>query len=69
MIDGNIYIEDLVNDHPELIAPLAERGIVCVACGEPIWGTLGELISSKDIKNPEEIYSKINNIVAEKNAE
>lgn len=66
MIDGSIYIEDLVNDHPELIAPLAEMGIVCVACGEPIWGTLGELISSKEIVNPEEVYKKINKIVSEK---
>jgi hypothetical protein len=66
MIDGSIYIEDLVNNHPEVIAPLAEMGIVCVACGEPIWGTLGELILSKDIANPEEVYSKINNIITKK---
>lgn len=66
MIDSGIYIEDLVNDHPELIAPLAEMGIVCVACGEPIWGTLGELISSKNIANPEEVYKKINKIVSKK---
>lgn len=66
MIDGSTYIEDLVNDHPELIAPLAEMGIVCIACGEPIWGTLGDLISSKQIDNPEEVYKKINKIVSEK---
>jgi len=66
MIDGNIYIEDLVNTYPEVIAPLAEMGIVCIACGEPIWGTLGELIASKEIANPEEVYKKINNIIADK---
>ena len=45
MIDGNIYIEDLVNDYPEVVSPLAELGIVCIACGEPVWGTLNELIN------------------------
>ena len=45
MIDGSIYIEDLVKEHPEVISPLAEMGVVCIACGEPVWGTLEELVN------------------------
>lgn len=67
MIDGNIYIEDLVDQYPELIGPLSEMGIVCIACGEPVWGTLEELINSKGLENPKEIIEKINRIVAKKN--
>jgi hypothetical protein len=66
MIDGNIYIEDLVNDHPEVVSPLAGMGIVCIACGEPVWGTLNELIISKGLDNSEEIINKLNRIIAEK---
>jgi len=63
MIDKNVYIEDLVNDHPEVIAPLSEIGIVCIACGEPVWGTLGELIDKKGLQNQSEIIDKINKII------
>ncbi len=63
MIDKNIYIEDLVRDHPEVISPLAEFGIICIACGEPVWGTLGELIDKKGLNNQSEIVEKINKII------
>lgn len=69
MIDGSIDIEDLVNEHPQLIVPLAEMGIVCIACGEPVWGTLGELINQKKLEKPEEIYKKINKIITSRNNE
>ena len=63
MIDKNIYIEDLVRDYPEVISPLAEFGIICIACGEPVWGTLGELIDTKGLHNKSEIVEKINKII------
>ncbi len=67
MIDGKIYIEDLVNEHPEVITPLADMGIICIACGEPVWGTLEELISQKGLDNSEEILVKINNLIVDNN--
>jgi len=66
MIDKNIYIEDLVRDHPEVISPLAEMGIICIACGEPVWGTSGELVNSKGL-NLDEIVENINIIIEGKN--
>ena len=63
MIDNNIYIEDLVRDYPEVIGPLSEMGIICIACGEPVWGTLGELIDKKGLNNQSEIVEKINKII------
>ena len=67
MIDKNIYIEDLVRDYPEVISPLAELGIICIACGEPVWGTLEELVIKKELKNIDEIVAKINKIIKDKN--
>ena len=66
MIDGNIYIEDLVNEYPEVVSPLAEMGIVCIACGEPVWGTLNDLIISKGLDSSEEIIKKLNKIIVDK---
>ncbi|MDH7605287.1 MAG: DUF1858 domain-containing protein [Melioribacter sp.] len=39
-ITKDIYIEDLVELFPEAVTYLMEKGIRCLQCGEPIWGTL-----------------------------
>ncbi len=36
MITKNIYIEELVEQYPELISPLADFGLICIRCGEPV---------------------------------
>jgi len=46
-LSADILVEDLVEAYPELIGPLAFRGVVCIVCGEAYWGTLGELAASK----------------------
>ncbi len=48
-IHPDINVEALVEAHPEAIGFLAERGIVCIRCGEPYWGTLRELAASKGL--------------------
>ncbi|MBD3386711.1 DUF1858 domain-containing protein [candidate division KSB1 bacterium] len=40
MVNKDILIEDLVNQHPESVTFLMEKGVRCLACGEPVWGTL-----------------------------
>ena len=40
MITKKISIEHLVNQLPESVSYLSKKGIKCIACGEPIWGTL-----------------------------
>lgn len=40
MIGRDTLIEDLVRQHPAMVRLLMERGIRCLACGEPIWGTI-----------------------------
>ncbi len=40
MIDKNILIEDLVTRLPRAVGYLMKKNIKCLACGEPIWGTL-----------------------------
>lgn len=49
MISPDDRIEDLLEKYPGLNAFLMEYGIVCVLCGEPYWGTLGELIARKQL--------------------
>jgi methionine synthase II (cobalamin-independent) len=46
-INKEILIEDLVNLLPESVTYLMEKGIRCLRCGEPIWGTLEEAAVEK----------------------
>lgn len=40
-------IEELVAEAPEAIGFLMEYNIRCLACGEPIWGTLGAAMQQR----------------------
>lgn len=46
-ITKTILIEDLVENFPFSVRYLMERGIRCIMCGEPIWGTLEEAATEK----------------------
>ncbi len=48
-IGPDITIEELVRRMPEAPVILRRFGIVCVQCGEPVWGTLREVASEKGI--------------------
>ncbi len=47
-ITKDILIEDLVNNYAFSVKYLMTNGIRCIACGEPIWGTLEEAAKEKD---------------------
>ena len=52
-ITKDISIEDLVELKTEAVRYLSEKGIKCIPCGEPIWGTLGEAVSEKGFSENE----------------
>ncbi len=52
-ITKDIYIEDLVEQKTEAVSYLAEHGIKCIACGEPIWGTLEQAARDKGFSDAE----------------
>jgi methionine synthase II (cobalamin-independent) len=53
IIEKSIPIEDLVEVLPASVNYLAEKGIKCIACGEPIWGTLEEAAREKGFEEQE----------------
>lgn len=63
MITKNITIDELVERFPDSANFLRTKGLVCIQCGEPIWGTIEELAKSKGFSDKE-----IADIVADLNA-
>ena len=46
-IEKNIPIEELIRKHPFSVHYLMKKGIKCIVCGEPIWGTLEDAAKEK----------------------
>jgi hypothetical protein len=47
MISETDSVEELIERHPGIVGFLMDHDIVCIKCGEPFWGSLGELVRSK----------------------
>ena len=65
MIHKDMLIEDLVLEYPKLIGPLKNEGIVCLACGEALWGTLEAQALEKGLDNIDDIVERMNAILSE----
>ncbi len=67
MIHKDMEIEELVTSYPFSVKYLMEQGIRCIACGEPIWGTLEEAAKEKGFDNAaiQEFVEEMNKLAAE----
>ena len=68
-IEKDILIEDLVDDYPFAEEFLRVKGIKCIRCGEPIWGTLEDACKEKGFKadDIDKIIIELNEINKNKN--
>ncbi len=57
--DPDVTIEDLVRERPEAVAILRRFGIVCIQCGEPVWGTLREAAAERGIRDLAEVLAAL----------
>jgi methionine synthase II (cobalamin-independent) len=66
LIDKKILIEDLIDQYPQSIQFLMEKGIKCIACGEPIWGTLEDAIHEKGFTEEQlkELIEELNIVIS-----
>ncbi len=67
-LTADIPIEELVNAYPQAVGFLADRGLICIRCGEPFWGTLRELADSKNMGGQIEVIVRDLKAVLEKTA-
>lgn len=58
-ITWDITIEDLVANCEEAIKICLKYGLSCIACGEPIWGTLGDIVEDAGIKDKEKLLEEL----------
>ena len=63
-VTKEISIEELVDKIPASVKYLMNEGIKCIACGEPIWGSLEEAAIEKgfDQDNIARFVSELQNL-------
>jgi len=52
-------VEELIEAYPGSAGFLADNKVVCILCGEPYWGSLGELMAQKNITEPEALLDRL----------
>jgi bacterioferritin-associated ferredoxin len=58
-IQPDDLVEEVVEQHPESISYLQQKGLKCIQCGEPVWGTMKEMIEEKNM-NAEDVLQELN---------
>jgi len=64
VIKADIKIDDLIRQYPDAVGFLIKKGLPCVVCGEPFWGTLAELAAQKGFSNKQidALLAEFNNL-------
>lgn len=68
MIRADIEVDEFIETIPESVDFLSQKGIVCVLCGEPVWGTLEEIATEKGFSKKEikQIVNDLNELPSAK---
>jgi methionine synthase II (cobalamin-independent) len=61
MIKKTDFIEDLLEEYDGINGHLMKKGVVCIQCGEPVWGTLEDAIKAKGL-DVNRIITELNEI-------
>jgi len=56
----DIEVEDLARLYPDAVGFLTRHGVRCIRCGEPVWGTLKELLEQDHITDPQALVDDLN---------
>lgn len=68
LISSEIEVEELIKHYPFSIAFLSGKKLQCIICGEPAWGTLGELARDKNYTS-EQIEELVQQLISLAEAE
>ncbi len=60
-----MFVEDLLGDYSEANRFFLERGMRCLKCGEPYWGSLAEFLKENGVENMDEFVEELKKAVGD----
>ena len=57
-------VEEVVTLYPSTVKIFFKYGIPCIACGAPIWGTIGENVKKYQVKDVEGLLKELNQVAS-----
>lgn len=68
-ITKDMLIEELIDQYPFAVEYIRKKGIRCIRCGEPIWGTLEQAAKEKNFSddNIQHFVDEMNQMRTKKN--
>ena len=60
MIQDTDTIENILMRFPQTLTVFQDFGIPAIACGEPIWGTIGENAKQYNVEDIEKLINALN---------
>jgi hypothetical protein len=58
-ITEDTAVEEVITNYPNLVKVFIERGLPCLVCGDPFWGTVGELARKYNVDGAD-LVSELN---------
>lgn len=65
-ITANTSIDELLELLPEANGYLIEQGLPCLVCGEPYWGSVGDLAGKHGVDDIDRVVSELNTMLEAK---
>ena len=65
-VSSDMQVEELVEAFPEVVRFLTRRGLRCIRCGEPVWGTLKDFLLNEGVEDPQELIEELNAYIQER---
>lgn len=60
MITGEEFIDELLENYPQINNFFLKYNISLLVCGEPAWGSLKNFLKTKNIQNIDKIINELN---------
>jgi hypothetical protein len=62
----DVQVEDLAREYPESVGFLTRNAVRCIRCGEPVWGSLGDLLKEDGVEDSTKLLSAMNSFLSSK---
>lgn len=61
-ITAEMTVEEVVTRFPETVHIFYKYGLPCIACGEPVWGTIAENAKRYRVRNLSALLEELNRV-------